>query len=378
MLCIDDDRPHDFMFHLWGHGADPVGFLATPFADGEGAINVRPQTMFVRAANGSLYPDSAKTGDLDGFTANLRRTKAGFAGSWSHVDGRGGRVLLSEGPHGHELIAESCETWDQFKTWAVRARQSLDAVLFRGHGSNKFRLQTTLHRAGRTRLDRYCAEILPAFHAQVEAVLGLKLDMTDGRDYALVMGLAQHHGLPTPLLDWSESPYIAAFFAFSDALEYASARTDVTHVRVLSLARDFVDVSSPPTVVLEYATPYVACLAIPPRLNPRLQAQQGRFLVTNIADVQRWFGKAQKQVDESFLHAIDIPVECAREALEDLKFMGVTAATMFPGLDGVSRKLRHEMAFSRPPIRSAGLPAEAAAPLQPEHAAGTSGPDEKE
>lgn len=27
----------------------------------------------------------------------------------------------------------------------------------------------------------------------------------------------RHHGFPSPLLDWSQSPYIAAFFAFNDA-----------------------------------------------------------------------------------------------------------------------------------------------------------------
>jgi hypothetical protein len=93
-----------------------------------------------------------------------------------------------------------------------------------------------------------------------------------------------------------------------------------------------------------------------------MQAQQGRFLVSNVAELERWLSGSRGLAGNPVLHAIDIPVACAREALEDLAFMGLTAATLFPGLDGICRKIRHEMEFARAPVRAAGLPSDSSRP----------------
>ena len=194
-------------------------------------------------------------------------------------------------------------------------------------------------------MDRYCSTELIAFHMLLEASLKMRFDLRNGDDYATVLGLAQHHGLPTPLLDWTSSPYVAAFFAFSDAIEMAQSRPGASHVRVLGLTQDFIDITTVPTVMVSAVCPYVYSLSISALHNPRLLAQQGRFLVTNTKNVESFIHFREAEDKKTYLYATDIPIQLATEALEDLAFMGLTAATMFPGLDGMGRMIRHQMLF---------------------------------
>ena len=105
---------------------------------------------------------------------------------------------------------------------------------------------------------------------------------------------------------------------------------------------------SPPIVTLSWVQPYIAAMTISARHNPRLYAQQGQFLVTNVADLEAFIHFAETRTKERYLFAADVPASFAGEALEDLAFMGLTAGTMFPGLDGVGRMIRHEMSFKMP------------------------------
>jgi hypothetical protein len=97
------------------------------------------------------------------------------------------------------------------------------------------------------------------------------------------------------------------------------------------------------SVSVPFYRPYISPLRIGPRNNARLQAPQGHFLVTNMADIESHLRKMEISDGNQYLSAVDLPVACASEALQDLAFMGLTAATLFPGLDGLCRKIKLEM-----------------------------------
>ena len=355
MLCMDIDRPDEAMLHWWNEITNHGAILVKVLRKSDGSIKLEPKNVYHVNSSGGLFMPRLSAEQFEyalGFRGHLQEVNESLEGAWTHTSGKNGRLIFPLSKTSADIVPEVCASWNEFKEWTTCARDEKGAAIFRGHGSNSFRLRTTLHRAGMHRLERYCAESLVQFRGHAEAVLGVRFNLSDADDYSTLLGLTQHHGLPTPMLDWTSSPYIAAFFAFSDAVESLESRPNDTHVRIYGLAQDFVNRWSPPVVTLPYISPYVSSLAISPINNSRLYAQQGKFLVTNIADLEYWLCSIDQPNGQKMLIAADVPITCAYEALKDLQFMGLTAATMFPGLDGVCRMLKHEMSFNRQSLQN--------------------------
>lgn len=362
MFSRDEDRPKEVMLQWHGEGIAPAGVLANFDEYKRNAFHLTPRLFYVCDKDGALFapPTIDNIAELRTFRAQLKFSKGRLEGHWMGTDGKRLPISLSAPKEGRKINADKINTWQEFKTWVGALYQDGNFADFRGHGSNQFLLKSTLHRAGRSRMERFCYETMPQFRDFAESILDTRFSPDDKEDFSVLLGLAQHHGLPTPLLDWTASPYVAAFFAFSDALENLDSRKTHTHVRIFGLSRALREVA-PNVVSMTFVKANATYLSIASRKNPRLLAQQGKFLVTNVSELENYLCHLENSTGLTLLKAVDIPISQAVEALEDLYFMGLSAATMFPGLDGACKMMKHSMTFRRTllasdPISSAPNP----------------------
>lgn len=231
------------------------------------------------------------------------------------------------------ITIQNCGSWSEFKVKTLP--EMFDGVpaargryYFRGQGSDAWPLMSSFDRWYKTGAQKVLGKkeaaerFLSLFRDEASR---LTPDPGLSSNPEQVLGLAQHYGVPTRLLDWTETPYVAAFFAFSGL----SLSPDATQ----QIAIWCLDTTS----AIWKEDTGIKLLNISSPYNERLKNQLGKFtlLQSPFDSVEEHIAKCD--ASGRTLRKITLPATEARLALSDLDFMGINYSSIYPGLDGCAR-----------------------------------------
>ena len=241
--------------------------------------------------------------------------------------------------------------WSEF----VEHADSLEGWAFRGHVSLEWPLVPSLTR----RLQRYCPDprLWPLREARARRLFRRKAhiylhDRAALEDDLRCLALMQHHGASTRLLDFTKSPFVAAFFALEsasrDVAVFALNTPALWHSAPTfdpSLTRTRIDPRLPGNFDAYFARNQLPLLWFgePSEMDSRLVAQSGLFVLPGVLDkpldvILDGYGGS-----EDLLTQFVLPATMREEAMRALYRMNVTYATLFPDLDGLARSVSYEL-----------------------------------
>lgn len=242
-------------------------------------------------------------------------------------------------------------TWNDFMSLCAE----LDGWAFRGQQDARWPLLTSLARylhayiPGQASWRQREERAIRIFRRKAHNYLG---DPTVLDNALRCLALMQHHGAPTRLLDFTKSPFVAAFFALEratgDAAVYAlnTPRLWLAAPRGQpDMDRDSIDPRQPGNFgrVFLPNTNAVIWTGEPTEMDRRLVAQSGTLVVPGMLDKPLDEILRHYEAADTLLKKIVLPLSVREEAMKALYRMNITNATLFPDLDGLARSIGMEL-----------------------------------
>ncbi|MFO1126068.1 MAG: FRG domain-containing protein [Methylocystis sp.] len=145
--------------------------------------------------------------------------------------------------------------------------------------------------------------------------------------------LGQHHGLPTRLLDWTENPLVALYFALEQSLQSESSVWVMEPRYVYSIDIDFEKINH-----IE--------VYFPKAIDQRIVAQKGCFSVQPLPDGCSPFvpiDANQELINEGLSRLSRIVIPNCRQTkarmMSQINRLGIDGNFIYPGLDGLGRQI---------------------------------------
>ncbi|MES2132675.1 MAG: FRG domain-containing protein [Bacteroidota bacterium] len=215
-------------------------------------------------------------------------------------------------------------------------------IWFRGQTKKEHKLIPSLYRKSTS-----VSEMTLIKKFKQNASLLVATNCSEDFDWLFVM---QHHGVPTRLLDWTESSLVALYFACEDNLDkegalwvllptelnkHASIEPDETFdIPGINELENY----SPKSYHADKTNVMGPAATISTRNTPRMQAQQGTFTI---------FHKKKSAIEEindkKHVWRYLIPASSKKEILKELKLCGIDKFQLFPELSSIGETLKKEI-----------------------------------
>lgn len=261
------------------------------------------------------------------FAISLRMNTVGRTSRWTSN-------ALAKGIKEYTL-----SSWKYFSDFVNQELLEYTTYVYRGHGNSQWKLEPTIDRLIKAPASPRRQSHLERFKFATRGRRGSNpIKIEHENDW---WALGQHHGLATPLLDWTESPFVALFFGANSAKNEKSDFYSVFAIAQSSIDKVNKYISTNETIPLINSRKQTMKIVRPlSDENMRLVSQRGLFTRgPNNVDVESWVEKhspALTELRNIHLIKINIPNKDVNECLRYLNRMNINHLTLFPDIPGAS------------------------------------------
>lgn len=215
-------------------------------------------------------------------------------------------------------------------------------VWFRGHSNAEWKLTPSLFRMKNPPLEM---NLIKKFKQNATLLLNPRPD--ENIDWLFIM---RHYGVPTRLLDWSESPLIATYFAINEndnddgslsmllpieLNKHANITPDYEYDIPAFGIDNVLNNYAPDNIAFETSSELMPVAFIAPRNNQRMQSQLSVFTISH-----RNKTSIEKIGDMKHVWKYIIPKENKQDIKNELELLGINRFHIYPELESIGQMLK--------------------------------------